>query len=186
VKRVECLESREKMIQFAVHPNLKTLGPKLKESAAEVSSLLSQVDENEVVRHLRTKGKIRLGGFVLSEEDVIVTEKERPGYSHASIGDMHVYVALEVTQNLKLEGLSREIIRRIQHMRKQLKLEFEDPVDIEYSGHSDLETAISAHKSHIMHETHANSMMKKESPEDAQKWLVNKMPLELAVRRSGP
>ena len=183
VKKVEVIESRDKMVQFAVAPNLKTLGPKLKEGASEVSKLLSKVDENELVKHLRTKGKIRLGGFDLMEEDVIVSEKEKHGFSHASVGDIHVYIALEVTQNLKLEGLSREIIRRIQHMRKELKLEFEDPVDVEYFGHHDLETAMSVHREHIMRETHARALVKKESIQDAQKWTINKMPLELSVRR---
>jgi isoleucyl-tRNA synthetase len=183
VKKVEVIESRDKMVQFAVAPNLKTLGPKLKEGASEVSELLSKVDENELVKHLRTKGKIRLGGFDLTEEDVIVSEKEKHGFSHASVGDIHVYIALEVTQNLKLEGLSREIIRRIQHMRKELKLEFEDPVDVEYFGHHDLETALSVHRDHIMRETHARALVRKESIQNAQKWTINKMLLELSVRR---
>ena len=186
VKRVEVLESREKMIQYAVHPNLKALGPKLKEGSSEVAMLLSKVNENELVKHLRNKGKIRLGGFTLSEEDVLVTEKEKPGYSHASIGDVHVYVALEVTQNLKLEGLSREVIRRIQHMRKEQKLEFEDPVTIEYHGHPDIELAISSHREHIMRETHAKSLTKTDAPDSAQKWSINKLSLELSVRRSAP
>jgi isoleucyl-tRNA synthetase len=142
------------------------------------------VNENDLVKHLREKGKIRLGGYDLTEEDVIISEKEKPGFSHANIGDIHVYVALEVTQNLKLEGLSREVIRRVQHMRKEQRLEFEDPVDIEYHGHPDVETAISVSKEHIMKETHARSIKKKESPEGARRWVINKLPLDLAVRRS--
>ncbi len=184
VKKVEVLDSRDKMVQYAVSPNLKTLGPKLKEAASEVSKLLSKVDENELVKHLRTKGRIRLGGFDLTEEDVIVSEKEKPGFSHASVDDIHVYIALEIPQNLKLEGLSREIIRRIQHMRKELKLEFEDPVDVEYSGHPNLEIALSVHRDHIARETHARAITKKEPSEGGQKWMINKMPLELSVRRS--
>jgi len=184
VKKVQVLESRDKMVQFAVSPNLKTLGPKLKENAAEVSKLLSKVDENELVKHLRTKGRIRLGGFDLEEEDIIVSEKNKPGFSHSSLGDIHVYVALEITPNLKLEGLSREVIRRVQRMRKDQRLEFEDPVDIEYTAHADIETAITAHKTHIMHETHATSLTKRDAMTGGTKWIVNKLPLELSLKRS--
>jgi isoleucyl-tRNA synthetase len=183
VKKVEVLEDREKMVQFAVSPNLRTLGPKLKEGAAEVGRLLSKVNENELVMHLRTKGKVRLGGFDLTEEDVIVSEKEKIGYSHAQVGDVHAYVALEVTRNLQLEGLARELIRRIQQMRKEQRLEFEDAVDVEYAGHSDLEIALSSHAAHIKHETHARSLTRRESLEGAQKWVINKMPIEIAVRK---
>jgi len=184
VKRVECLESREKMVQYALHPNMKTLGPKLKEAASEVAKLLSKVDENELVRHLRTKGKVRLGGFDLAEEDVIVTEKERPGFSHAAVRDVHVYIELGITQNLRLEGLTREVVRRIQHMRKAQGLRFEDPVVVEYSGHHEIEVAISSHKEHIMRETHAVRLTRADALEGAQRWTIDRLPLELVVRKA--
>lgn len=184
VKKVECLESRDKMVQYAVHPNLRTLGPKYKEGADEVSKLLSKVDENELVKHLRTKGKVRIGGFDLTEEDVLVSEKEKPGFSHANVGEMHVYIELEVTQNLKLEGLAREFIRRAQHMRKEQKLEFEEPVILEYSGHPDIDLAVSSHRTHILRETHAREIVKKSMLENGKKWVINNLPLELVVRRA--
>lgn len=183
VRKVTVLESRESMVQYAAHPNLRSLGPKLKGNAAEVGSLLSRVDQNELVKHLRSKGKVRLGGFDLAEEDVVVSETDKPGYSHASVDEVHVYVALEITQNLKLEGLAREVIRRIQQMRKEQGLRFEDPVEVVFSGHRDIETAISSHMSHIMLETHAKSITKGDA-EDARRWTVNKMPLSLAVRKA--
>jgi len=186
VKKVEVIENRDKMVQYSVAPNLKTLGPKLKEGASEVSKLLAKIDENEFVKHLQSKGRVRLGGFDLSEEDVIVSEKEKRGYSHANVGDIHVYVALEVTQNLKLEGLAREVIRRIQHMRKERGLDFETPIEVDYTGHHVLENAISSHVSHIMRETHARAVVKKDLGESGQKWIINKMPLQLAIREPGP
>jgi isoleucyl-tRNA synthetase len=183
VKKVECLEGREKMVQYALHPNLKTLGPKYKQGAEEISALLSKVDENEMVRHLRTKGKVRLGGFDLTEEDVLVSEKEKPGFSHANVGDIHVYMALEVTQNLKLEGLARELIRRVQQMRKEQRLEFEEMVDIDYSGNPEIDRAISSHKAHILHETHARAISKRSPLEGGRKWVVSGLPIELVVRK---
>ncbi len=183
VKKVVVLESRDKMVQYAIHPNLRVLGPKLKEGAGDVGMLLRKVDENELVKHLKTKGKVRVGGFDLTEEDVLISEKEKPGFSHANIGDTHVYVALEITQNLKLEGLAREVIRRIQHMRKEQSLRFEDPVEVLYAGHKDIEIAIHSHLQHIMHETHSKSLIRAEGAQGAQKWVINKMPLELVVRK---
>lgn len=184
VKRIEVLESRDKMVQYAVSPNLKTLGPKLKDAMSEVVGLLTKVDENELVKHLRANQKIRLGGFDLTEEDVIVTEKDKIGFSRASLNDMHVFVALEVTQNLKLEGLAREVIRRIQHMRKEQKLDFETTIEVEYSGHPDIEKAISSHMTHVSQETHASRVVKNADLSGATKWIINKMPLELLVRKT--
>jgi isoleucyl-tRNA synthetase len=184
VKKVEVLESREKMIDYAVSPNLKNLGPRLKEGAPEVARLMSMVDGSQLVTHLKTKGKIRLGGFDLFEDDVIVTEKEKAGYSHANVGGVHAYVSIGINQKLKLEGLAREVVRRIQHMRKQQGLRFEDSVVVEYSGHPDVEMAISSHKSHIIHETHASNVVKKAELDNPTKWTVNKLNLELVVRKA--
>jgi len=184
VKKVECIETRDKMVEFAVTPNLKTLGPRLKEAAAEVTRLMEKIDGHELAKHLKGKGKVRLGGFDLYEDDVIISEREKAGYSHAGVGDVHVYVALELNQKLKLEGLSREIVRRIQHMRKEQGFEFEDLIDVEYSAHQDIETAFSVYRAFIAHETHARSLTKKQSPEGAFRWMVNKMPLELAIRKA--
>lgn len=181
VKRVEILESRQKMVQYAVSANLRTLGPKLKDTADEVSKLLEKVDENQLVKHLKAKGRIRLGGFDLTEEDVIVSEKDKEGYAHSNVGDIHVYIGLEVTQNLKIEGLAREVIRRVQQMRKDENLEFETPVTVEYSAHPDIELAISSHMAHVIHETHAKALIRKDTIEGGRKWSVNRMPLVLKV-----
>lgn len=183
VKRVECVESRESMVEFAVSPNLRSLGPRYKEAASEVSRMLEQMDGNELVRHLRTKGRVRLGGFDLHEEDVVVSERQRRGYAHASVGEMHVYIKLSVDKKLRIEGLAREVIRRVQHMRKEQGLQFEDEVDVEYDGHPDIEAAISSYRTHISHETHARSFAKSPSPEGAKRWTVDKMSLELSVKK---
>ena len=184
VKCVEVLESRESMVQFAVSPNLKALGPRLRGSADEVSQLLAKVDGDETVRMLRSKGRIRLGGFDLFEDDVIVSEVQKPGYSYASMGGVHVYIWLEVSQKLRLEGLSREVVRRVQQMRKDQGLRFEDPVAVEYSGHRAIETAVSSHRAYIMRETNAVTMEMRQPLDGARAWSVDRMPLELVVRKA--
>jgi len=183
VKHLDCTEDRDRMVEYAVAPNLRSLGPKLKESASEVSRLLEKVDGDELARHLRTKGRVRLGGFDLSEGDVVVTERSPSGYSHANVGDIHVYVRREVSQRLRLEGLSREVIRRIQHMRKAQGLSFEDPVRVEYSGHHEIESAVIAYKDHIMHETHSDALEKALPSEGSQHWSIGGTPLDLRVTR---
>jgi len=183
VKSIECVESRESMVEFVVQPNLRTLGPRYKQAASEVSHMLEQVDPDELVMHLRSKGRVRLGGFDLYEEDVLVSERQKSGYAHASIGDVHVYVSLAVDKKLRIEGLARDVIRRIQHMRKEQGLRFEDEVDVGYSAHPEIENAIDSYSTHICHETHARALVKGPHTDGSRKWVVDKMPLELSVRR---
>ncbi len=184
VKHVECVESREHMVAYSLSPNLKALGPRLKASASEVSSLMAKVDGSELVKHLKVSGKVRLGGFDIFEEDVIVTEREREGFSHAEVGGVHVFVETAVPKKLMLEGLSREVVRRVQHMRKEMGLEFGERVHIEYSAHPDIEAAISAYDVHIKEETNAVTLARLEGSEAGTRWTVNKMPLVLSVKRA--
>lgn len=183
VKHVDCTEDRGRMVEYAVAPNLKVLGPKLKGSASEVAELLGKVDGNELAKHLRSKGRVRLGGFDLAEADVVVTERSPSGYSHACVGDIHVYIRLDVSHKLRLEGLSREVVRRIQHMRKVQGLRFEDPVVVEYSGDHEMESAVAAHADHIMHETHAEAIRGAPPSEGSTRWSVNGRDLYLKVTR---
>ncbi|TFG68830.1 MAG: isoleucine--tRNA ligase [Methanomassiliicoccus sp.] len=182
VRSVKCMESRESMVEYAISANLRTLGPRFKEGAEEVSRLLEMVDGSELVKHLKAKGRLRLGGYDLYEEDVIISETQKSGYTHASMDDLHVYFSTQINTKLKMDGLAREVIRRVQHMRKAQGLAFDDLVVVEYSAHPDIEAAIVAHKSRLETETHAKSYSKATSLQGAKKWTVNKMPLELVVR----
>jgi isoleucyl-tRNA synthetase len=184
VKRIECIESRESMIEHVVSPNLRSIGPRLKESASEVAGLLEKVDGSQLVRHLSSAGKIRLGGFDIFEEDIIVTEKEKAGYSHAGVGRAHVYISTSMRPKLKFEGLSREVTRRIQHMRKELELEFGEEIVVEYAAHQDIETAISSYQDTIEKETNARSLVRKPTVEGGRKWTINRMPFEVSIRKA--
>ncbi|MGB2581213.1 MAG: DUF5915 domain-containing protein, partial [Thermoplasmata archaeon] len=183
VKRVECVESRESMIEQVVSPNLRSIGPRLKESASEVAGLLEKVDGSQMVRHLSSAGKIRLGGFDIFEEDIVVTEREKAGYSHAEVGSVHIYISTPIRPKLRLEGLSREVTRRIQHMRKELGLEFGEQIVVEYSAHADIEHAISSYQDTIEKDTNAKSLFKRPVVEDGKKWVINKMPFEASVKK---
>jgi len=121
---------------------------------------------------------------LLYEEDVVVSERQKSGFAHANAGEMHVYISLGIDKKLRIEGLAREVVRRVQHMRKEQGLRFEDEVAVEYSAHRDIEEAITSYRSHISHETHARSVDRNPSIEGARKWTVDKMPLELLVKRA--
>jgi isoleucyl-tRNA synthetase len=176
VKRVEVLESRQKMVQYAVAANLRTLGPKLKDVAGEVSELLAKVDENQLVKHLKEKGRIRLGGFDLTEEDVIISEKDKEGYAHSS-PNIHVcWPRGDPESQTRRPRAGHQACTTDAEGRN---LEFE--TGIEYSGHPDIELAISSHMAHVVHETHAKALVRKDSVEGGRKWTVNKMPLVLKV-----
>ena len=183
VKRVECIESRESMVEYALSPNLRSLGPRLKESAAEVAKLMEMVDGGQMARHLKASGRVRIGGFDIFEEDVVVSEKEKPGFSHAGVGRVHAYISTSMRSKLKLEGLSREVVRRIQHMRKELGLQFGEPIAVVYTAHPEIEKAISAYEPVIMRDTNATSLKSKAAIEDGRTWTINRMPFEVSIRR---
>jgi isoleucyl-tRNA synthetase len=163
---------------------MRSLGPRLKESASEVARLLEKVDGSQMVRHLSSAGKIRVGGFDIFEEDIVITEREKPGYTHAGVGSVHVYISTSIRTKLKLEGLAREVTRRIQHMRKELSLEYGEPIIVEYVAHPDIAQAISSYEELIVKETGAKWLVGKPEVENGRKWTINKMPFEVSIRKA--
>ena len=97
---------------------------------------------------------------------------------------MHVYISTPIRPKLRLEGLSREVTRRIQHMRKELGLEFGEQIVVEYSAHDDIERAISSYQDTIEKDTNAKSFFRMSVVDGGKKWIINKMPFEASVKKA--
>ena len=115
VKRVECIESRKSMIEYALAPNLKSLGPRLKESAADVTALMEKVDGGQMARHLASSGRIRIGGFDIFEEDVITDKVHLRTHTtfYTKYGNVFSYFVSVVTIFAVLSALYHKYILKV-------------------------------------------------------------------------
>jgi len=128
VKAFEVREAAEGLMREIVKPELKSLGPKLGKDLPRVRAAL------QAGRYKPVAGGIEVEGFTLSPAEVLVSHEGTAG--HAVGKDAGAVVALEtaLTPELEAEGLARELVRRVNDLRKEAGFEISDRIAIRYGG----------------------------------------------------
>jgi isoleucyl-tRNA synthetase len=128
VKAFEVRDDAEGLVREIVKPELKVLGPKLGKDLPKVRAALAEG------RYERDDGSIVVEGHTLAPSEVLVSHEGTPG--HAVGRDAGLVVALDtrVTPELEVEGLARELVRRVNEMRRDAGLEISDRIALRYGG----------------------------------------------------
>lgn len=140
VKSWEYADGAEDFISYKIKPQMRTLGPKYGKLLGEIRAFLETCDAKAVVAAVRGGAfEAEIGGqkVSLSEEDLLVSSESAEGFLTAE--DRGIAVALDrtLTPELLLEGLEREIVSKIQTMRKDAGFEVTDRIDVRYETQSE-------------------------------------------------
>jgi isoleucyl-tRNA synthetase len=146
-----------------VKPNFKKLGkeygPRLKEVTAEIGKM-SQADIQKVEKENSFKIKLADGSIIqLTAEDVEISFEDIPGWIVASEGQVTVALDITITEELKKEGIARDVVNRVQNLRKDMGLEVQDKIRITIQKKDQLiDGALLSNKEYICRETQALSL----------------------------
>ncbi|MFN5219189.1 MAG: isoleucine--tRNA ligase [Sphingomonadales bacterium] len=162
VKEIQTLSADNNLIVKKIKPNFKTLGPKL---GADMKQL-AQAAQNFTAEQIQTLEKtgilnVDLGNrqFELELADVEILTQDMPGWLLSTEGNLTVALDVNITPELKQEGNARELVNRIQNLRKDSGLEVTDRIVLHFSGPVELEESIRAFKSYICSETLADNVL---------------------------
>lgn len=148
VKELEYMESIEKSIK----PNFKVLGKKAGARMKALATLITAFSQEQIAA-LEGEGKldILVEGelFTLSADDVEILSTDIKGYKVANEGKITVALDVTITPELKSEGIAREVVNRLQNLRKDLGFDVTDRISVEIKSHDFLNDAINSHKSYI-------------------------------------
>ncbi len=174
------LSSGAGMMEASISPNYGVLGPKFRARMKDAVKAIESL-KPEDIEALRTGKALNMDGLEISQEDVIIVDKVKEGYSgaHAEGTSLSVLVNTTITPELRYEGLAREVIRRIQNMRKDMDLEYDAHIETYYSGDEELEKAIDAHRDYIMKETLSDVLEKREN--EGTEWKIEGMKISLNI-----
>ncbi len=159
VKALELVESLEELVHHTVKPNFRALGPRFGARMPAIAAAVAALGPDEV-RALREQiaagGTVRLvvEGETLTLEpgDLEVRAEKREGYEVEHEGPYAVALDVEVTPELRAEGLAREVVRAVQDARKEAGLDIADRILAFLAGSPELEAAIAAHEAWILGE----------------------------------
>ncbi|WP_194976779.1 isoleucine--tRNA ligase [Aquiflexum lacus] len=162
IKAVEYIDDASDVLVKSVKPNLpvlgKKLGPKMRFVVAAINSW-GKVEIAEIEKNGKITVPLEDGNIELLLEEVLISSQDIPGWSVAS--DQGVTVALDVTltDELRQEGIARDLVNRIQNLRKDMGLEVQDKIRIKVAKHDELvNSALSNFAPYIQTETQALSL----------------------------
>ena len=166
VKEIEFTEDAGRFVSYNVKPNLKTVGPKYGAILPTISQMLKGGDGTEFVHELREKGVLILeigdAKIELKEEDLLIETTKSEKYISAQEGDIVVVLDIELNDELIEEGFVRELISKIQNLRKDSGFEVQNHIEIYYSDNEKMAEIIERNKEQIADETLADKIEKGE------------------------
>jgi isoleucyl-tRNA synthetase len=189
VKTINYARDTTAFMTKTVKPKYSHLGPKYKEKAKSITQVLSTQDTHQLYQQLQKKKEviITLGAekIHLTAEDFEIVEHEKEQFAKATVQDITLFLDTTMTPALEAEGLARELIRRIQSMRKELNLDVEDRIITEIALDTLKRTALQDWIGHIKEETRSKTVSFVEKPTGTllKKWMIDELAVDIGIRK---
>ena len=187
VKEVKFASDVESFISYSFKPQLRTVGPKYGKLLNGIRKALSEINGTEAMNELRTTGLLTLdidgNKAELSEEDLLIETAQTEGYVTEADGDISVVLDTNLTPELIEEGFVREIVSKVQTMRKEAGFEVMDKIHIYAKDNDKILELMKNHKEEIMSEVLAEDMTLGTTDGYVKEWNINKEPVVLGVAK---
>ena len=161
VKEIEYVDESSGILVKKAKPNFKTLGPKfgkqMKEIAAKVNAM-TQEDIADFEKEKEIKIQLQKEEILLEEQDVELITEDIPGWVVSNMGKLTVALDISLSESLINEGIARELVNRIQNIRKEKEFDVTDTISIQLLEHQEKITAVKENKDYICAETLAKEL----------------------------
>lgn len=160
IKNIEYLTDSHGFIHKKIKPNFKALGAKVGKDMKEVAAALTSLDQDQIMA-LEKNGQITLANspYTIAMEDVEIVAEDIPGWLVNVMGKITVALDVSISEDLRLEGLAREIINRIQNLRKDKGFEVTDKISVQILDNEYIKEAINKNLNYICAEILATEML---------------------------
>ena len=188
VKNVEFREDISDFTAYTFKPQLKTVGPKYGKNLGFIRQQLSEIDGHAAMEELKKDGAIKFTApdgtaIELAKEDLLIDASKKDGY--VTQEDLHTTVVLDtnLTEELVNEGFMREIISKVQTMRKEAGFEVMNKIVITYEGSEKLYDVIKLFGDIICHDCMADSIEQRTPEGYTKEWDINGETLNIGVKK---
>jgi len=161
VKKVEFLTDTSGVIKKKIKPNFKALGPKYGKLMKQIAGAVNQLEQSDIASLENTGECIISAGkekITITLEDVEIQTEDIPGLTIATEGQMTLALDINVTEELKQEGIAREFINKVQNLRKESNFEVTDRINLVIEKHVEYNDAVINHQDYICTQTLSNSL----------------------------
>lgn len=188
VKEVVLTQDVSAFTTYLFKPQLRTVGPKYGKQLGGIRNYLAQVDGNATMAELTANGAMKFDvdgvEVSLAEEDLLIESTKQEGFEAVSDKGITVVIDTKLSEELIIEGYVREIISKVQTMRKEADFEVTDEINIAHSGNAKLAAVIEDHAELIASETLAVTISEGTMEGYAKEWKINGEDLNLVVAKA--
>ena len=187
VKEVEFTDDVSSYTTYQFKPQLRTVGPKFGKYLKQIQSTLAELDGNAAYAQLKETGALKLDKIstevVLLEEDLLITMTQMEGYVTESDNSITVVLDTNLTPELIEEGFVREIISKIQTMRKEAGFEVMDHIAVTFEADEKVTAIFEKYGDDIKSEVLAESIAAGTLTGYEKDWNINGEKVQLAVEK---
>ena len=187
VKKVAFTDDVRDFTSYTFKPQLKTVGPKYGKFLGGIKQYLAEVDGNEAMDTLNASGCITFDvngtTVVLSKDDLLIDMAQKEGYVSQADNNMTVVLDTNLTEELIEEGFVREVISKIQTMRKEADFEVTDKIVIYVSGNDKVSDIVKANAENIKGDVMAVDIKLGELAGYSKEWNINGETVSIGVEK---
>ena len=190
IKELEYIDDAESLVSYSFKPQMRTLGPKYGKYLNEIRTALAEIDGTKAMAQLKANGILKLDlsdiTAELAEEDLLIDAKQKEGYYTLSDMGMTVTIDTSLTPELIEEGFVREIVSKIQTMRKDADFDVMDHIIVSIAGNDKVFEIADKNKESIMTDVLAEDILKGEmdDAETTAEWNINSEKASFFVKRT--
>ncbi len=187
VKTVEFTDNIENFISYSFKPQLKTVGPKYGKLLGGIRQALPALDGNKAMAELKATGELKLNikgtEVILTEADLLIETTQMEGYVTESDNNLAVVLDTNLTKELIEEGFVREIVSKIQTMRKEAGFEVLDRIRVYVKDNQVIEGIMKSHAGEIKSDVLAEEILFDSASGYEKGWNINSEKVTLAVEK---
>ena len=187
VKEVVFKDDIADFISYSFKPQMRTVGPKYGKLLNKIKTVLSELDGNKAMAELKSTGELKLDidgqEIVLLEEDLLIDMAQMEGYVSESDHTITVVLDTNLTPELIEEGFVRELVSKIQTMRKEAGFEVMDKIRVYAKDNDKIVDIMKNHGDEIKSEVLAEDIVTGETKGDEKEWNINSEKVTMAVER---
>jgi isoleucyl-tRNA synthetase len=161
VKEIAYITDTAGILVKRIKPNFKSLGPRFGKKMKELSAAIAQMEQEEIAAFEKSGTfQLHLGEeqITLTLEDVEIVSEDIPGWLVANEGAITVALDINITEELRQEGVARELINRIQNIRKESGFDVTDRINVTMEKHQLINDAVGNHAKYIGSQTLADKI----------------------------
>ena len=187
VKEVKFTDDSSDFITYTFKPQLRTVGPKYGKLVGGISRYLASADGSKLMKELNTNGVLSFSldgtDITLAQEDLLITPANKSGFTAQSEAGITAVLDTNITDELRREGYMRELVSKIQTMRKEIGLEVTDHILLTLTADAPLDAIAAEFAEEIKSDCLADALTVGAAGPDSKKWDINDLQCTISIQK---